>query len=702
MATWPRILYPHHRMTTINSSTDPIGNYYSFSNRPHLLEYGAIPGGQGFCAGGLLNSGGNNDTSVIATSANGTTWIGASSNPLRYVNIISYGSIARGWLACGRSESNYPIFATSPDGSAWSLVESTPFITMGNIYSIAYGPPGWLVVGLEVPSNNNIMCTTTDGHNWTQLTPPSDLGTIFHAAYGTIPGGSGWLVAGNTKVATSPDGFTWTSYSVGGTQLYTVTFGKIKVNGILTPGWLALSYDNGSALSMSTTGATWTRILSHPFIYIRNIFWNGQYWLISGQQAGSGGIQLEIFATSPDGNTWTISSTYPFLDGSIGGIAYGSSKWCAFGWGMMKTTLLFTTSSDADIWTLNSPGSINIRDLENQTISVNRVVTVVLPSNQPNIKSWFIRYPLSDINGVITYSILAYGLAGSTVTFTYDGKGYLEATFPKMVYFSNKADAIANINFTGVSLKYIIGNLDNGSIGAYNVWSIASNPGGSFTASSQAYPNGFEFTPTGTFNLYPAAPPPSTFTNIPVALSYATYSLPSINAQVITLNLLIANIKLVSGISLTAKTLTAQTKKNLAGYTSICIGDAIYNNNKTTYNLGMLNQSMLVITQYLLPAKTATTDKAIQTIFAKFLLAINSNKTGLSNALALLTTANACYTKADALCKATGTKVAAAKTAFTSSVKTLNASAATMLATVKKVQTTLASNNSAMIAIFNL
>ena len=747
----------------IQIATSPDGSNwtvspFSFGNSSGNLRitYGPTGFVAAFSAGG--------SSSLILTSIDGNIWIVSytgtysiaypNSTVEKIYDVVFGNSV---WCAVGQvvtttggsspfdiNVSNTTLILISTDGNTWNPISNT--LNGIELTRIAYGTLGFCAI-----STTNIICTSPDGFTWSSL-PSTLTSSLQDIVFGSIKINGTltpvWLVngynnSGTSVIATSPDGSVWT-------RLQSIPFNIVSaitwngtywcVSGLNTD----TSYVYSNSIARSPDGIIWTISSNFPFIngMTSGIAYGSSRWCIVGT-----GINSVNIATSPDTDIWTLISSgtvifdlnYPTLPG----FSYATSIQAATSINMAITigfpilipgqsvTPCFvvkplTANSSSQTLTYSiiaySPGPTLTFNHNGKYYLYLLTSAIVYFSNKEDAdaNTNFIGASLSytlghtdrgSIGGTNLWSIASnpggnytQSLQNYTNGFQFTQAGIINvypAPLP-ITYFSNKANALANTNSIGSSTSYIIGSVTTGTTGRSTIWSIASNVGGSYPASSQVYPNGFELASVGSFNLYPSAPPPSTFSNIPVALAYATYSLPSIKAQVIALNLLIANIKLISGISLTAKILTAQTKKKLAGYTSICIGDAIYNNNKTSYNLTMLNQSMTVLSQYLLPAKTATTEKAIQTIFAKFLLAINSNKVGLDNALALFTAANACYTKADALSKATGAKVAAAKTAFTASVKALNKSAATMLVTVKKIQTTLVSNNSAMIAIFNL
>jgi len=64
---------------------------------------------------------------------------------------------------------------------------------------------------------------------------------------------------------------------------------------------------------------------------------------------------------------------------------------------------------------------------------------------------------------------------------------------------------------------------------------------------------------------------------------------------------------------------TVLQKRQLLSLASRFISDATINNNKTSYNLQLLNQAQLVVSRHILPVATSSIQTIVQTMYAKYI-----------------------------------------------------------------------------------
>lgn len=144
------------------------------------------------------------DNTAVATSSNGASWSVAYGMPTSAWAGCAYGNSI--WVAISHAHTSY---ATSPDASTWT---GRTLPGSGAMYAICFGNGRFVAVG---PGGVNGAVYSTDGTNWTRSTMPTgSFTTVTYSSRaglfvaGSSPGGS------NVRVATSPDGATWTSRSI--------------------------------------------------------------------------------------------------------------------------------------------------------------------------------------------------------------------------------------------------------------------------------------------------------------------------------------------------------------------------------------------------------------------------------------------------------------------------------------------------------
>jgi len=217
--------------------------------------------------------------------------------------------------------------ASSTDGNTWTARTPSDF---GNANGVAYGNGLWVAVGNN-GGNASIknVSTSTNGITWSGQNY-AGINTIWNVAYGKNSSGNGvWIMCGQTTIATSPNGTSWTACpSTGGigNPVRNVAFGKDGAGADL---WIAVGYNSQTTIARSTDGGnSWAACATKGGI--NNTAISAAYgkdgagaglWVAVGY-GGSGGNSI---AYSSDGNTW-----YPYTNaqvdgftGQINDVAYG-------------------------------------------------------------------------------------------------------------------------------------------------------------------------------------------------------------------------------------------------------------------------------------------------------------------------------------------------------------------------------------------
>jgi hypothetical protein len=148
-------------------------------------------------------------------------------------------------------------------------------------------------------------------------------------------------VGGGGRMASSPDGVTWTAVTDSG-------FGTTPIYSIVWNGSIFVAGGQAGKMARSTDGISWTAVTDSVFgnNNIFSIAWNGAKFVA----VGSGGRM----ASSPDGATWNQVISSSFGTTQIQGIIWNGSTFAAFG--ANKIAL----STDGATWTQapaeNKPG----------------------------------------------------------------------------------------------------------------------------------------------------------------------------------------------------------------------------------------------------------------------------------------------------------------------------------------------------------
>ena len=219
-------------------------------------------------------------------------------------------------------------------GSQWDLIflaSSTQFGGSG-LRGCAYGASTYVAVAAD-----GKVATSPDGFTWTSQT--GALGTDEHTDVAFL--NSQFVATGfNGKIATSPDGVTWT--------LRTSGFGTTVVRGVAYGGGVYVAVGGSGKVSTSSDAITWTA--QTPIFGgadVNGIAFGGGLFVAVG---ASGNV-----STSPNGITWT-SRTTPFSSGftTVRGAGYASGLYAAVGNGG-----IIATSPDAITWTQQTNPNTN-------------------------------------------------------------------------------------------------------------------------------------------------------------------------------------------------------------------------------------------------------------------------------------------------------------------------------------------------------
>lgn len=222
-------------------------------------------------------------------------------------------------------------------GQNW-IAKSGPTRTYNNA---TYGNGTYLFV-----ADQGYVASSTDANTWTEQLGLRSAGWLV-AVYAIVyPSSLGYFVAGGSsgRIATSPDGVTWTLRS----SLITA------VESLLWDGSTMVSYGDSGLIYTSTNGISYTQIgyLSSlvgwasgagPFASDSGAYGNGLF-LVAGYGSGT-----TYCATSPNGSTWT---NRPGINSATSGAIPFCAAWspAVNRWFVGCSGGLVVTSSDASTW----------------------------------------------------------------------------------------------------------------------------------------------------------------------------------------------------------------------------------------------------------------------------------------------------------------------------------------------------------------
>ena len=242
---------------------------------------------------------------------------------------------------------NPPVAPSAPVmpniGSTWTYQAGLSAIWDENSSTIVYDV-AWDGSKFVAVTTSGRVATSPDGVTWTNQTGLSSTGWSTTYITSINWNGSQFLVAGGTgKVATSPDGVTWT-YQTG---LSSTAWSTTQVNDIHWNGSQYLIVGNSGKVATSPDGVTWTNITTLASVvsnyHVAAVAWDGTRYVAVSQFARN------AYSTD-NGATWTsaltnLSST-AWGTASIFDITYGNGTFLIGG-----ATGKIATSTDGATWT---------------------------------------------------------------------------------------------------------------------------------------------------------------------------------------------------------------------------------------------------------------------------------------------------------------------------------------------------------------
>lgn len=280
----------------------------------------------------------------ISTSADGITWTGQTSGfGASDINSAVWSPGLSLWVAVGGAGK----LATSPDSVTWTQ-RTSGFSSVEDIVDVAWSPELNLFVAVGgKPSNtpagppNSRVATSPDGITWTMRASASGYGVAL-TRVAWSPALSLFVIAGGgAAFATSPDGITWTQRTSG--------FGASPIGALAWSPTLSLfviAGGGGGKLATSPNGITWTMRTSGTTKTFFDMTWSNELGLFVG--VGTQGL----ISTSPDGIAWTLRSSF-IVSASISGVAWhaGAGLFVAGG-----SDGYLISSPDGITWTQQTSG----------------------------------------------------------------------------------------------------------------------------------------------------------------------------------------------------------------------------------------------------------------------------------------------------------------------------------------------------------
>ena len=302
----------------------------------------------------------NNPFTTTATFTTPTNMNGSTS----YAQMTSVTVNSDGlFVAVGYDGSNYPVYATSIDGSIWT----TPALMNGStsvaqMISVTVNSAGLFVAVGYDGSNYPVYATSSDGSTWT--TPALMNGSTSYAQMTSVTVNSAGLFVAvgydnnfYPLYATSSDGSIWTTpvYMNGSVTSAIMTGVTVNADGL----FVAVGYDNNlyPLYATSSDGSTWTTPAlmngSTSYAIMTSVTVNSAGLFVA---VGYDSSYISLYATSTDGRIWTTPAP---MNGSSGGAQMTSvtvnsdGLFVAVGvaWFPVDGYPVYTTSVDGSTWT---------------------------------------------------------------------------------------------------------------------------------------------------------------------------------------------------------------------------------------------------------------------------------------------------------------------------------------------------------------
>ena len=269
------------------------------------------------------------------------------------------------FVAVGNDSSNYPVYATSTDGSTWTTpAKMNGVSTVNPIRGVTVNSSG-LFVAVGSSSNYPVYATSSNGSTWT--TPAAMNGTTTSGImYGVTVNSSGLFVAvgvtSKASYATSTNGTTWTTPAIMGSGV-SARMNSVTVNSAGL--FVAVGNDNSNYpyYATSTDGSTWTTPAlmnnSYTSAHVQSVTVNSSGVFVAVGYDGNG---YPIYATSSNGSTW---STPAPMNGSTNpvrmyGVTVNNGLGLFVAVGCSATYPnpgYYATSTDGSTWT--TPAAMN-------------------------------------------------------------------------------------------------------------------------------------------------------------------------------------------------------------------------------------------------------------------------------------------------------------------------------------------------------
>lgn len=237
------------------------------------------------------------------------------------------------WVAVGENRK----VAISEDGFSWTAIDvSAIFAANDDISAVSYGGGQWVIAGGSGPSK---IATSPDGTTWTSRTPAvSDW--FRNVAYGN----GLWVLVGGyiskATVQTSPNGITWTQRTSAATE-YLWGVDHDDTNNL----WAIASTD---LIETSPDGITWTsQTIPTGFALFDIEFNQDNLWISAGYNAGKTKL-----LSSPNGTEWSEITTT--VSEPVECITYGGGLWF-----IGHTNGKIDSSTDGIEWEEESAGNSN-------------------------------------------------------------------------------------------------------------------------------------------------------------------------------------------------------------------------------------------------------------------------------------------------------------------------------------------------------
>ena len=266
--------------------------------------------------------------------------------------IICLGSYAPAAAAPAPSKGTAAVF--TPAGRTGSVtldrwVWRNPLPQGNVINSITYGKGMFVAVGYDTSAAVGSIFTSPDGVTWTARDPGTPV-VLTSVAYGNnafVAVGqydADNLGGGNGVIVSSSDGITWNvTYSSFSTAQYGGFYGVAYGNGTFAAVGHDLAPGGAFFAITSPDGVTWTVNSSYAWIEVLHGFTYGKGMFVAVGEKGS-------VYTSTDGITWTQRFT-GYASDTLYGVAFnGTNRFVAVGHSYSSGSAIIVTSSDGLNW----------------------------------------------------------------------------------------------------------------------------------------------------------------------------------------------------------------------------------------------------------------------------------------------------------------------------------------------------------------